>query len=94
LVTVNDLPRNPHSKALFDAYGKEVLDKNEKGWTADVNKAIAENMLKDGVNPNRVEQALQHSPEQVENAYYFVKDIKNSLEIQQMQQARSAEISR
>lgn len=91
LVTVNELPRNPHSKELFDAYGKEALVKNGQGWTVDTNKIVAENMLKDGIHSNRVEDALKHSPEKVENTYYFVKDINNNPEIQQ---SRSIGISR
>ena len=49
-------------------------------------------MLKDGVRPQRVEQALKHSPEPVENPYYFVKDIKNSPEIKEQQQSRGARV--
>ena len=87
-LAVSDLPRNPHSKVLFDAYAKEALNKGDGCWTAEINKTIAENMLKDGIRPQRVEQALKHSPEPVENPYYFVKDIKNSPDLQVAQQSR------
>ena len=91
-LAVSDLQRNPHSRDLFHAYAKDTLEKSGQGWTADSNKMIAEAMLKDGVRPQRVEESLKHSPELVDNAYYFVKDIRNSPEIQLAQQSRGMKI--
>jgi hypothetical protein len=84
LLSVKDLSPNPDSKSLFAAYAKEIVDKSGQGWTVDGNKLIVENMLRDGRSPQRIVEALRHSPIPVEHAYYFVKEIKNNPELQQV----------
>jgi len=86
--TVKDLPRNPHSKNLFDAYAKEATYKNQQVWTIETNQTITENMLKDGRTPQRIVDALKHSPKPVKDAYYFVKEIRNSLGMLQTKQSK------
>jgi hypothetical protein len=87
-IAVKDLPRNPDSKSLFTAYAKETSEKNGQVWTADTNKQIVESMLKDGRTPQRIVEALKQSPEPIANAYYYVKEIGNTPEMQQMQKAK------
>ena len=86
--TVKDLPRNPHSQILFDAYAKEAIYKTQQVWTIETNQTITENMVKDGRSPQRIVEALKHSPEPIEDVYYFVKAIRDSLGMLQTKQSK------